>query len=185
MRTLAQWAIRALALGLIGAGLLGSASRAKADPISFQLALRQLTTTSGGTVTFEGTVTNNSGQDLNASDFFFNFFDFDPVSVNPIQDLGVLTDFSIPTGSTSTLTPLFDVALSTVPTGSIFPIEVQLQDINSNFSEIVTVSVSVPDGSGTGTTVPEPASLLLLAIGAFMICVVHLRRRFVEGLSPR
>ena len=119
------------------------------------------------------------------SDFFFNFFGFDPVSVNPIQDLGVLTNFLISSGSTSTLTPLFDVTLNTVPTGSIFPIEVQLEDINSDFSEIVTVNVSVPDGSGTGTTVPEPASFLLLAIGAFMICLVHPWRRFMEGLSPR
>jgi hypothetical protein len=180
MGTLAQWAIRALALGLIGVALLGSASGAKADPISFQLASTQLTTTSGGTVTFEGMVTNNSGQDLNASDFFFNFFGFDPVSVNPVQDLGVLTDFSVPSGSTSALTPLFDVALSAVPTGSIFPIEVQLEDINSDLSEIVAVSVSVPGG----TSVPEPASFLLLAIGAFMIFVVHLGRRFVKGLSP-
>jgi len=185
MGTLTQWAIRSLALGLIGAALLGLASRANADPISFELTLAQLTTTSGGTVTFKGTVTNNSGQDLNASDFFFNFFGFDPVSVNPIQDLGVLTNFLISSGSTSTLTPLFDVTLNTVPTGSIFPIEVQLEDINSDFSEIVTVNVSVPDGSGTGTTVPEPASFLLLAIGAFMICLVHPWRRFMEGLSPR
>jgi hypothetical protein len=118
-----------LAVGAIGAMLLGAASRTKADPISFDLTSSQITTTSGSTLTFDGTVTNNSGGALNATDFLFNFFGFDPASVNPIQHLGVASDFLIPNGTTSRMVALFDVILGVVPAGSSFPVDVVLQDI--------------------------------------------------------
>jgi hypothetical protein len=125
---------------------------AKADGISFQLVDSSLDATSGGSVTFQGTVTNQSGADLNASDFFFNFFGYDFNSVNPVQDLGG-TDFAIPNGSTSGTVDMFDVFVGQVPLGSTFPIEVQLQDALSDVSSIQTVSVSVPSDS---STIPEP-----------------------------
>src|SRR5271166_6041944 len=82
------------------AGFLCVARPALADAISFHPSNTVLDTTSGGRVTFDGTVTNNSGGDLNASDFFFNFSGYDPTSVNPNQDLG-FPDFLIPIGTTS------------------------------------------------------------------------------------
>jgi hypothetical protein len=174
MGTLSQWAVRTLALAASGAVLLGAASRATADPISFHLTSIQITTASGSTVTFDGTVTNDSGNALNASDFFFNFFGFDAISVTPVQDLGVLTDFLIPNGSISSTVSLFDVALGTVPMGSTFPIEVQLEDASGDLSAIQTVTVSVPGGA----TVPEPATLLLLGTG---LCGWIWRRRAVRS----
>jgi hypothetical protein len=164
MGTLSQWAARMLALGAM---LLGAASRTEADPISFHLTSIQITTTSGSTVTFDGTVTNNSGGALNASDFFFNFFGFDPNSVTPIQDLGVSTDFLILNGSTSHGVPLFDITLGSVPTGSMFSIQVQLEDINSDLSGVQTVMVNVPASS----TTPEPATIVLFGTGLFLVTV--------------
>jgi len=163
------------------------ASSALADDISFTVSDTTLTTTSGGTVTFEGTVTNDSGGDLNASDFFFNFFGYDPTSVNPIQDLGVSTDFLIPNGSTSATVDLFDVTLGAVPSGSSFPIEVQLEDINGDLSAVETVTVDVESAAGGGGSsggsgpvpAPEPGSFVLLCAG--LLGLTFMRKRIAHS----
>ena len=108
--------------------------------------------TSGGTVVFEGTVTNDSGANLAASDFFFNFFGFNR-AVTPTQLLGT-PDFALPNGSTSAAVDLFSVTVGAAPNGAKFTIEVSLEDVNSDLSSSQTVSVTV---SGTAV-VPEPAS---------------------------
>jgi hypothetical protein len=145
---------------ILGCLLVCVVPSALADGISFQLSSPSLSTSSGGTVTFTGTITNGSGGDLNANDFLFNFFGFDPTSVSPIQDLGVATSFVIPNGRTSSVTALFDVTLGSVATGSTFPIDVQLEDINFDLSATRTVTVST-----SGTVIPEPGVLLLVVIG--------------------
>jgi hypothetical protein len=177
MKTWMQWPVRALLLGVTCACLLALADSAKADGISFQLASSLLTTTSGGTVTFDGTVTNDSGADLNASDFSFNFFGYDFSSVNPIQDLGVVTDFLIPNGITSSVVALFDVTLDSVPLGSSFPVEVQLEDINNDLSAVQTVSVSLP-GS---VPIPESATLILLATGLLATLIMRWKQKPSEN----
>jgi hypothetical protein len=69
-------------------------SQGAAPPIiSFQLTTPSLTTTSNGKVTFRGTVTNNSGTDLKATDLFFNFFNFDSDSATPSQEIGIVNEF--------------------------------------------------------------------------------------------
>jgi hypothetical protein len=168
-----QWVVRALCFGVTSAFLLGLAGKAAADSISFQLTSTQLTTTSGGTVTFDGTVTNNSGGNLNATDLFFNFFAFDPVSVTPIQDLGFPTNFLIPTGTTSAVVALFNVSLGTVAPGSVFPIQVQLEDVNFDLSTTQTATVSVPGV----TTTPEPTTFLLLGTGLAVMFTARPKRK--------
>jgi hypothetical protein len=170
MATLSRWVVRMLALGAM---LLGAANRTEADPISFHLTSIQITTTSGSTVTFDGTVTNDSGGSLKASDFFFNFFGFDPVSVNPIQDLGIASDFLIPNGTTSGVVALFDVMLGAVPADSNFPLDVVLQDVNADTSAMQTITLSVP---GSVTQTPEPATLLLTATG-LVVSLINQRKR--------
>lgn len=161
MNTPVRWIAFSTGIIAVCVALLGAANAAKADGISFTVSNTSLTTTSGGTVTFDGTVTNDSGGDLHASDFFFNFFGFDPASVMPpVQDLGVSADFLIRSGTTSTIVALFDVTLETVPMGSSFPISVLLEDSNNDLSAVETVTVSVPGAVVT----PEPASLLLLGM---------------------
>lgn len=143
-----------------------------ADTIIVNVTNSSLQTTPGGRVTFDGRITNTSGTDLNATDFFFNFVGFDPLSVNPAQDLGVATEFLIPDGSTSGVVALFDVTLGAVAPGSIFPMQFQLQDINSDFSSESTVYVTVPGNS----SVPEPSGLVLLVTGIFTAYAVRARR---------
>lgn len=184
MRTVSSRKVRRLHL----AGLLAipfvAASFARADVISFQLVSSSLDAASGGDVTFQGTVTNQSGSALNASDFFFNFSAYDPLSVNPIQDLG-LTDFIIPDGTTSATVGLFDVSVGAVPLGSIFPIDVQLEDALGDLSSTQTVFVHIPDNSSV-PGVPEPGErwvLLgaLLGLIAWRMLRAHRDRKAVAG----
>lgn len=141
--------------------------------ISFDLTKASLSTSAGGTASFAGTVTNDSGANLNASDFFFNFFGFDAGSVTVTQELGVTKDFLIPNGSTSALVTLFDVQISAMPKGTSFPIDVELEDINSDASATQTVFVSI---SSTGSSLtPEPGSVFLT--GAGLVALSWLRRK--------
>jgi hypothetical protein len=126
---------------VVGAVLITPVARA--GSISLQLANDTLATTSGGTVTFQGRVTNNSGQDLNASDFFFNFVGFDPTSVAVIQDLGVASDVPVPNGTTSDVLAVFDVTVGPVPPGSSFQAQVQLEDVSFDLTPMQTITVLV------------------------------------------
>jgi len=143
-----------------------SITLATASAISLQLGSDSLSTQPGGTVTFQGTVTNDSGQDLTASDFFFNFGGYDPAAIDPIQELGTVSDFLIPNGATSPLVTLFDVTVVSSKPGTLqFPFSVQLEDINSDLSateNAVVVSASV------AATVPEPATMPLVAVALFL-----------------
>jgi hypothetical protein len=146
---------------------------ARADLIiSFSLSATTLEGTSGGNLMFDGTVTNNSGSDLNASDFFFNFSGYDFMSVFPNQDLGVSSDFLIPNGTTSPIVALFDVTVADVPDGTSFPIQAQLEDVNNDLSATQTVTVSL----SPGTAVPEPKFIWPLAAG-FLAMAYRFRRQ--------
>jgi hypothetical protein len=146
---------------------------AKADSISFQLQNLVQTAVSGGDAIFEETVTNQSGTDLDASNFFFNFSAFDFVSVNPVQGLGV-ADFTIANGTTSGVVDLFEVFVGIAPPGSDFPIDVQLEDALTDLSAVQTVTVSVP---GT-PSVPEPHTLPV------MLFLIALLSYGVHGAKP-
>jgi hypothetical protein len=101
---------------------------AAADVISFQLTSTTVSASAGADVVVFGSVTNNSGAALNASDFFFNFSGFDPSSLTPSQDLGATVDFPIPSGTTSAVVDLFNLAISASPSATSLPIQIQLQD---------------------------------------------------------
>ena len=145
---------------------------ARADAISFQLQSTDLVAQSGGEAVFQGTVTNQSGMELNATDFFFNFSGFDFESVNPVQDLGI-ADFPVPDGTTSSPVDLFGVFVGLVPSGSKFTVDVQLEDALLDLSALETVTVSVP----STTAVPEPAALpMLMAVWVVMLVVRGMRK---------
>jgi hypothetical protein len=149
-----------------------SAAVTRADVISFEPVATTFSASSGETVTVDGTVTNNSGQDLHASDFFFNFFGFDPSVITPVQDLGISTDFLIPNGTTSGQVSLFDLELGAALPGSSFPISVQLENSLSDLSRVETFTVSL-----TATAVPEPGFRPLAAIGVAALLLIRSRAR--------
>jgi len=132
-----------------------------ADGLEVDIANPTQIAAPGGTVTFDGTVTNNTGADLSATDIFFDFLTFDPsLSVN--QLLGVEDDFSIPNGTTTGLIDLFSVGLG--PGQGTFPVTFVIQDVNGDVSALGSVTVST-----SPITAPEPAEAILLATGLLFL----------------
>ena len=72
---------------------------------------------------------------------------------------------------------MFDVRLGVVPAGSSFPLDVVLQDTNSDLSTQQGVTVSV---SGSVTQTAEPATLLLLTTGLLVPFAVRRKPKLFE-----
>jgi type IV secretory pathway VirB2 component (pilin) len=119
----------------------------------------------GDVLTFQGTITNNSGVDLDSTDFFLNFSGYDFSNVTLDQLLG-LTFFSIPNGTTTGTIDLFTFTLSTTAGTGTYPADVILEDVFGDLAGPTTVTVTVS---------PEPESLALIAAG--VLALVGLRRR--------
>ena len=133
-----------------------------ADSISFSLTSLSMSTGPGGTVVFNGSITNNTGASLSSADLFLNFFNFDSGSVNPTQLLGSV-DFTIGNGKTTGVVDLFSVTVASgAALGLTFPIDLNLQDINNDVSGTKTVKVS----TGSVGVVPEPSTLSLFLLGS-------------------
>ena len=119
----------------------------------------------GTSEVFSGTIANNTGGSLNASDLFLDFGGYDAVDVTLTQLLGV-PDFVIADGATSSFTDLFQFDLGAsalVP--AIFFADVVVQDSNNDFSDVATVSVR---------TVPEPGTYGLAGLALIAACVTRL-----------
>lgn len=122
------------------------------------------------TYVFSGSITNNTGNTLNATDIFVDINGYDAGVVSPLQLLGV-PDFPILDGVTTAVIELFSLTIGANALGGItYLADVGLSDVFNNLSDIVTVSV----------TVPEPSSGLLLVLGGLL--VVFLRRG--AGAAP-
>ncbi len=162
---------------------LGLASPAQATPLPLSISIDQPDRTAlpGSTVVFTGTITNNSGNDLDAaSDLFLNFTGFDTTALSFTQVLGN-PDFSLPNGATSPDVELFDALLdlSATPAGSPYLADVTVSDSLGDVSDPVTISI---------TAVPEPGSLPL-ALAALIIMIGLVKRRtgvrwFSRALVP-
>jgi hypothetical protein len=110
---------------------------------------------------YQGTITNNTGADVMASDLFFNFFGFDPQFVSLTQLLGA-PDFTISNGATSPVVDLFDFTLGPNAPPGLYSSDVLLEDSVGDTSNIVTVTGQVPE--------PAAGSLLAISILSFMLC---------------
>ena len=138
--------------------LLGLAPPVCAAPL-LTLSIDQPVRTAlpGSTVVFTGTITNNSGNDLDAaSDLFLNFTGFDTTALSFSQVLGN-PDFALTNGATSPDVELFDALLdpSATPAGSPYLADVTVSDSLGDVSDAVTISI---------TAVPEPGSLALVLV---------------------
>jgi hypothetical protein len=142
-------------------GLAALACPARAAPLlSLSIDQPVRSANPGSTVAFFGTVTNNTGTDLDAAaDLFLNFSSFDPTALSFTQVLGN-PDFSLPNGATSPDVELFDALVdpSATPAGSPYLADVTVSDTNGDVSDAVTISIFVP----------EPGSLPLLLAGLVM-----------------
>jgi hypothetical protein len=139
-----------------------------ADSLDISVVNPSQTVAPNQTVIFKGTVSNNSGVDLSATDLFLNFFGFDPnLTVN--QLLGT-PDFSILNGTTSSAVNLFSVTLGPGTGTGALPVNFVLQDVIGDLSAPGQVTVV------NAVATPEPSSLLLLGTG-LSVLLGTIRRR--------
>lgn len=158
LRALGQDALFFLCVALVSLGVPARAAPltlAVDDPVQFAAP--------GDSLTFHGTVTNNTGTALDAfNDLFLNFGSFDSSVLSFTQVLGV-PDFALPDGSTSAHVELFvaQVDLAAPATAVPYLADVTVSDTAGDISDPVTISI----------TVPEPGSLplLLTALGVLAV----------------
>jgi hypothetical protein len=152
---------RMVTMTVLGCFFLFYATIAAALPFTLTINQPDRIGFPGDTEIFAGTITNNTGADVIASNLFLDISGYDPTVVSLVQLLGS-PDFSIANGDTSAMVDLFSLTLNllAVP-GTAYFADIFVQDGNNpaNFSNIVTVSKFVP----------EPATLALIGIGLLAI----------------
>jgi len=130
--------------------------------------------TAGDTFDFTGVITNQTGGPLASTDLFFNFYNFDPSTLDPEQVLGT-TNFSLPNNTFSTDTLLFTVTVAPGSVAATQPLALTLEDVNGDVSNEADLSIDVK--SATTTNVTEPGPLVLLTAGLLIMLIAHARRR--------
>ena len=158
---------------LVGMGLAMQAYAPSGAAIPLTLTIDnpdRVTTSAVRSITFTGSITNDTGGDLLASDLFIDFSGYDPTFVSLSQLLGD-PDFQIQNGTRSAQINLFTFDIAPpAPFGAYFA-DVFLQDasfptVTSNFA---TVSV----------TIPEPGTAFLLI--PIVVAVLHFRCKRICG----
>ena len=158
-----------IALLCLACALGVCANNAAAFPLTMTINQPNRTGTTGSTESFSGTITNNSGADILASDLFLDFSGFDPKVISLSQLLGS-PDFLLANGASSATVELFklEVGSNALP-GARYVADVFAQDGNNppDLSNLLTVSVLVP----------EPNTVALIAIGLLALLFCRPRRR--------
>jgi len=128
---------------------------------------------------FTGTITNTTGNFLQASDLFLNFDAYDLSVISQIDQLLGAPDFSLPDNTFRSGVDLFRVTLQPGALAGIYDIGVTLQDINDNTSDRVLVQVEVQ-----ASAIPEPSTLQFCAIAAIALLARRLVRCRHSGSGP-
>lgn len=158
--------IRPKHLWVWAAALVLGCSAAGAAPLTLTIANPDRIGMAGASEIFAGTITNNTGGSLKASDLFLNFAGYDAANVTLTQLLGA-PDFAIADGDTSSFADLFSFYLeAAAPIPATFFADVVVEDPNNNVSDTLTVSVR---------TVPEPGTYGLAGLALFAVYLARWR----------
>jgi PEP-CTERM motif-containing protein len=120
----------------------------------------------GQVVTFKGRITNTTGATLRATDLFLNFSAFDPAAITDVTQLLGTPDFTLPNNTFSALVDLFQITLAATAPQGRYGIDVALQDVRNNMSNVVHAVAQVG-------AVPEPSTVMLLLAGAAAVARVR------------
>jgi hypothetical protein len=114
----------------------------------------------GGSVGITGSIINRTNTALDATDLFLNFGNFDPGALTPQQTLGLVL-FRIPSFSFRDNVALFtlDMAANALP--GAHTLDVMLQDLSGNISDVVSFSFVVDQV----VAVSEPPTLSIMLAG--------------------
>lgn len=120
----------------------------------------------GHSAIFTGTIGNNTGNALFASEIFLNFGGFDSLALRMDQLLGD-PDFLLDSGTVSASVPLFRLTLDPVVSG-LYSFDVFAQDVSGSFSEPIPIPVRA-------AAVPEPGTCALTT-GALVLLISRRRK---------
>lgn len=155
---------------LVLLAFLALTQRAQSTPLLVLTpTLATISALPGASVTFTGDIVNRTNADLASDDLFLNFSNFDPDALTTLQELG-LAEFHIPSFSFKTDIALFSVDIAATSLPGLHTLDVVLQDVQGDFSDVITFAVNVQQL----TTVPEPATLTLILGGIPMLIRRHL-----------
>jgi hypothetical protein len=160
---------------LLAQQLVQPASASTLD-ISFLAAVQ--TGSPGGTLTFTGTVANNSGLDLFVNEASINLTGFDPGD-SDLTDFGL--NFTGPLSNGSSIGPadLFTVAIpDPFPTGS-YTGEITIQGgiDDTGDLDLGTASFELDVSGATTSSAPEPGSPMLVMTGLVLMLAGRKGRR--------
>lgn len=159
---------------------LSFAAPSHAFVLEISPASTSATIMAGQSFVVTGQITNNTGNDLWATDIFFGFSGYDPSFIQVDQLLG-LEDFALPDRTISREVDLFRIfAIGQLASLTPIPVDFFAMDVNGIFTSVSTFTVTLIADPPVGVPEPVASSLILLGMFALFSVTTACRRSMRE-----